>query len=981
MKDNQKSSLLPAIALGMALAGFVLVRILTASALSTEVRCAFRAMWHGPGFALNIGTVFFTFLALFFAWRAARRAGGRWAGVAAVAFCMVGLMPFVHYSVSPRGGYGVLMFMVAALLDAAGAMVADERRNSRCRLAVSFWAGLVLGIAFWCNWLALPAVLAAGVGVIVFSPRVLARIRFWIGLVLGFAIGSAPFWKWNAANGWESFGMVRGIVLDPAVVASNALMLITDGIPAFFGVDGQYATGPACVAVLLAAVILIALSLLAFAPPPRRIDVPYREVQLEAKAQITVCWLFLAFFAACFATLHFAAFNAPRYLPATFPALAILAGVSCAIPRHPAARIASAVCLAALVAWQARQYPLVLKRAAGDAATAASYQEVCTALISNGCDVAYCAFRHNTLNICSPPGHGANPPVFTDAMLERRPDFRSRAESAELSPAVVNDFLGISSWIRAGGGSATFMDVGGMKIAMHATPPPPAGQEIPSSEWALANGDEGKKATLCDRSLGTSVELAGASATLTIRFSEPKDVCGIRAIVSGFEGRCACRIEGRATPDGPFERITHDVPYVPAIWSGPRFYPVRDPPPVDVRFNPRSLDALRIVFGFATPSCAVRKVHELQILAPPTSEAKPIDWNSAVTALLGELRKQGVRRLYATRWVANTIDGMSHGEIWTNCGEDLHPRETGNPRPHEPPAPVVFDHSTALLASPSGTAPMRDVLATSLIAMREIPCGALGTLFVPESVQRVPLDIPSGILFDADLPVIRPEPHWMESRIAALNDEAATNEEAAREFTRVLASNPNCFTAVNVAHDNARTDAGKQAAWSAMRGLLSPRNPLQMRDAEFGREFYRWNGTAVVSPEQGTLLRPGETIRLRHYWQAPRPPPHGALRVFTHFVSDNGYRFQDDFAFDIPPEGPEIEVEPYGGDPMIWHNDRVVTIPPDAPEGEYEMRVGIYDAVYPSRRLRVRAYYTRTRRGAAVAPDFFSVIHAKEPAQ
>jgi hypothetical protein len=265
-----------------------------------------------------------------------------------------------------------------------------------------------------------------------------------------------------------------------------------------------------------------------------------------------------------------------------------------------------------------------------------------------------------------------------------------------------------------------------------------------------------------------------------------------------------------------------------------------------------------------------------------------------------------------------------------------------------------------------------------MIAMREIPCGILGTLFIPETIQRIPLDKPSGILFDADLSTLLPDPDWMESRIAALDNTEATGEKSAHELARVLASHPTSFTAFSHAFHRAKTDAGEQAAWRAMGDLLCP-PPPQMRDADFGGGAYRWNGTIVVSHETGQPLRPGETIRLRHYWMAPLPPQPGALRVFTHFVADNGYRFQDDFDFDVPPEGPETTVEPYGGDPMIWHTDRNVVIPPDAPEGEYEMRLGLYDAVYSSRRLGVKAQYTRTRRGAAIIPDIFFVTH--QPAE
>lgn len=918
----------------------------------------------------SLGTVLFMCLAALFAWGVAWRIGGNWAGIAAMAFLAIGPMPFVHYSVSQRGGYGVLLFTVAALLSTGGSLVADELNKKRVGFAKPFFAGLVLGIGFWCNQLVFPAALAAGVGLALFAPTIFLRFRLWIGGVAGFAIGSSPFWFWNVQNGWESFLMAGGIVLDPAVMARNIFTLVSKRVPMLLGADPAHAPLAIRVTVTGAAVLAMLISLLAFTPPPRRIDVPFREMPREAKAQLTICWLFIAFFAVCFASSHFAIFETPRYLLATLPAVAAIIGVACAAPRFKSARIASVLCLALLVAWQARQYPLIVGRGRKDAQQASRYTEASETLRTNSVKAAYCSFRHNTINLCTDsPDHK---PVFTDFILERRPDFRQLAE-IDNSPAVVDDSLGLSRWITASGGGATFESPCGIRLAYNVRPPSQDLAEIAEEEWA---DDKGALRKIADRSIATSLELPGKTASVTVSFRSPQVISCVRALVSGIDGKASCRIEGREAPDAPFRRLSHDVPYVRAIWSGPRFYPVHGDAPLDIHFPSQTVEAVRVVFSFARPGGAVRKLHELQLLSPiQTPSGTAPDWQEAAQGLLAKLRIQSIERLYATRWVANWIDVMTNGGIETNCGEDLHPKKTGCPRPPKLPAPVRLDRTTALLASPSGAASLREVLATSMIAMREIPIPGLGTLFIPETIQRVPLDEPSGILFDADLSVLQPTPTWMESRIRILEGETVTNERSAKELTRVLSTFPESFTAINYAIQNASTDDNAQAYARTLKRLTSPAFP---RDAVFGGEF-TWLGTDVAGREAGLFLKPGAVVRLRHFWSTGSAPGNGRLRVFTHFVADNGYRFQDDFDFALPPEGPDI-MDAFGEQgEWWWHNDRNVVIPADAPEGEYEMRIGLYDAVYSSRRLGVKATYTRTRRGAAIVKDIFEVV--RHPAE
>ena len=932
----------------------------------------FSLAYDGAAFCASLGPALFMLLAAIFTCRVARRIGGGWAGVAALALLVVGPMPFVHYSVSQRGGYGVLLFTVAALIDMGGALVASERRDGRAGFAAPLFAGLVLGVGFWCNQLLFPAALAVGAGLALFAPSILLRWRLWLGGVIGFAIGSLPFWFWNAHNEWESFRMASGLVMDMAVFARNLLLLVVERIPMLLGVDPRNASLAMRLLVSGAAAIAMLLSLVCFAPPPRRIDVPFSPLSVAAKAQLTICWLFFFFFAVCFATSNFAIFATPRYLLATLPAVAAVMGAACVVPRFRSARIASTLCMVLLVAFQAWQYPRIVALGRSGAVKTTRCMEATKVLRAHSVRVAYCAFRHNTMNLCTdPPDHE---PVFTDSVLERRPDFRHLAETYD-SPAVVGDFLGLARWIPASGGTATFESPCGIHLAYDVRPPSQALAEIEASEWADAD-DDGPLRPIGDRSIGTSRELPGKTATVTVSFRSPQTLSCVRALVSGIEDKASCRVEGRESSGAPFKRLSTEVPYVRAIWSGPRFYTVNDDAPFDIHFAPQTVESVRVVFSFTQESGAVRKLHELQLLSPMPTSGKTPDWHVAAQELQQTLRIQGVNRLYATRWVANSIADMSHGAIWTNCGDDLHPKETGCPRPHKPPAPVVLDHATALLASPSGTASMREVLEMSMIAMREIPCGPLGTLFIPKTIQRVSLDQPSGILFDADLPVLLPEPGWMASRISILEGEAATSERAARDLARVLSSNPASLEAAIIAPEWALTDADKKA-------IAEKYIPRRFRAVDFRNGNCRWIGTDIDAQFCGmATFRPGETVRLRHFWEfwpnnwaTDFAPEHGKFRVFTHFVADNGYRFQDDFDFALPPEGADMNTDKYGGLPMHWHNDREITIPHDAPEGEYEMRIGLYDVVYSSRRLGAASQdpYTRTRRGAAIVPGFLHI--------
>ena len=945
--------------------------------LEPIANAVFHFLFGRTNFGTALGTAFFMVLATIATARMARRAGGDWAAVAAFAFLVVGPMPFVHYAISPRGGYGVLLFTTTCLLDVGAKLICEERDNGRCWFRSSLMAGLLIGIGFWCNQLVFPAAAAVAVGILLFAPRLLSRPRLWLGGCIGFAIGAAPFWIWNARNGWESFQMAGSLVLDPAVAGRNLILLVSERWPMLFGVNPPYASRPLAAAIIAASVILPALALRTFAPLPRRIHHDERPIPPGAKIQLSLCLLFFAFFLGCFLCSHFALSSSPRYLLPVVPVFAVLAGAACTSTRFRKANFLGVALLLFLVGWQIRQLPNLSAKGRRDAARTARYREAADYLSGKRIDVAYCAFRHNTINMCG------DEIAFTDSDRERVPAFRRRAELAD-SPAIVDDFLGIARWAVASGGSICTTNVGGLRIATDIVPPPYAVEELPIGQAGVSVNGRSAGGVLNDRDFVTSWELDGNRGEIEIRLGGSRPVCGVRVLATGFNGDSTLRVFGSDAPDTRYHPLAPAVPNVACRWSGPRFYPDPLCQVMESRFQPASVESLKIVFNSKVTDGAIHKVREVQVLTPATVESPvtPAEWHAAVDDLVEILHRQGVNRLYASRWVADAVCEKTEGSIWTNYNPDLHPKATGTPYPRTRPKPVVLDGFTGLLVSSSGAPAMRIALNRSWIKMREVHAGHLGILFVPEAIQVFPWDENEdmGLLFDPDCPTFLPSADWEERVIRTPPTD-----------TEVIWTHdyPPTIPWLRYALEHKLTDS-KAAELQHALDLLT--EPTLGGEARFAN-LHAWRGARILDDE--AMACPGGFVLLRHYWSSPRRAlPNGCLRAFVHFVGPDGYRFQDDFALDIPPEGPDTtgreEMVPLSIVPdsvlngsvphsrypvnaeVLWHVDRRVAIPEDAPPGIYEMRVGLYDAVFSSKRLHVNTRLPH-RRNAVITNPVFAV--------
>ena len=160
-----------------------------------------------------------------------------------------------RYSLSNDGNY----VEVLALGTWALWLAARWTREHASRPQLAFAAGLLLGLGFWCHILAV--IYLAAIALLFALAGRFASLRSLLSLAAGWAIGYAPGWLWNLANGWESFGYllpgvartrggVTGVAVMTTGLAEKVWLMLTDHGPALMGYDPGY--GPALDRALLA---------------------------------------------------------------------------------------------------------------------------------------------------------------------------------------------------------------------------------------------------------------------------------------------------------------------------------------------------------------------------------------------------------------------------------------------------------------------------------------------------------------------------------------------------------------------------------------------------------------------------------------------------------------------------------------------------------------------------------------------------------
>ena len=605
-----------------------------------------RLFGDGP-FVLSLGAAVPGILAVLGTAALAWRLSGRRAAAFALPLAAAGPYVWIHYLVSPRGGYAlVALFVVAGLWIAAAAPVFAGPDSRRVRRGPFLWFGLVCGLAFWNDWLALPVlvgpalVLAARTGRRILSPRA------WGPGLAAFAAGSLPWWVWNARHGWAS--------LEPA---SNGLKPL--GWRAF-----PEAAGPQLAAFLGASdpgvplwstplpwtmAALFAAAVAGFALSRRR------RALAPAAAAVGIGF---AAFAIGYARTSFGAMGTPRYFVPLVPCAALFTAVGlselvrAAGARRRAARIAAnAAAFAAVLACALPQLRLSLAQ---------------IVWIRDSSKVRFGTFDRWAA------APGLDRPAFGDYSLSpanwatggrlclvssrggRVQRLLDRLE-AEPNPSVAMNHAAFSDFLSGTGGTARFDSVEDVGIHHDARPPAPA-DDLPRSAIAGIVGPRGDacEGVLLDGNAAT-VRFDGADATQSVRYeialSAPRVVCGVVADCLRT-GKAGGWFAEAVRPDGTVEPLAAEPLHFGWFWSGPRFYLGGTDERWELRWRERPLERIRVTFTRLRPG-ASPQLAEIRLLEP--SRTPPLDADAVAGEIARIEEAGGPVRVFADRWLANRL--------------------------------------------------------------------------------------------------------------------------------------------------------------------------------------------------------------------------------------------------------------------------------------------------------------------------------------
>ena len=663
------------------------------------------ALLIGPtNFAVCLGTAFFGVLLLLAVHRWASRAGGPWAGIAAMAILIIGPPGYFQYMASPRGGYALGLLLIVLVLEAACRLVERPLPPEGPAPRRILVLGLYAGIAFWNFWLVVPAIAAAGL-MLLFAYRIrLLRLRVLIPGLAGFFAGSLPFWIWNAAHSWTSFASSNSGSAGLGGAPRAVLSLFRDRLPklldpGFLGTAGGRAAAAFAIFLVLLAIATLLL---------RRRESPAIETLL-------VSLLFFGFFfGLAYVCSSFGQMNTPRYLLPAVPLFAVLEGAAFGALLRDRRRITVpfGLCLAALVASAAGSIPFHLARARRGDAFAATASAAMRELATSGVDGVMTSYL---LRAYQWAGDGT--PPATCPTLERNRPVGIAVERAS-NIAILENLRGANHFLAATGGSADYGSIGRLRVHRAFRAPTPV-RDLPASVIRSILDDRGHDLTalLLNQTPDCDVRLrllVGEVRHLDILLDAPIEVSGVRLLIR--DGHSYGRMAVDAIPEGASEFSEISPFHVDSgfFWSGPRPYWGGALFRTEKRFPARRVAALRLRMTGGSHDMTVL-LGGLRLLAP--SDAPPPD----PAAIAERLLALGAMRVHADRWMGEQLRPLLPDSVAVS----REPLIYGD----APDAQTILpDAGTILVVEPDMLESTRAELARLRAQVDEIPVG--GTVLI-----------------------------------------------------------------------------------------------------------------------------------------------------------------------------------------------------------------------------------------------------------
>ena len=615
------------------------------------------------GFMVNLGTALVGILLLPVVYRWGRDAGGRVAGLAAAAFCIIGSPKFIMYQFTPRGGYAAVVVLGALVLWLA-ARLAAQREGPHGRAC--WMLGLAAGLGWWVDPLIAMALAAAVIVLLVGLRAEALRPRFFMPGLAGFFIGGAPFWIWNAFH--HGVGITALLTAKRSTFAEGAAAFVRQG-QRVTGLDGLSAGWWwASLIVLIAALVYAAVNLVRAV---KRQSLDRSTLSLSAALAMLVVTFLM------YSTSQFSRENTARYLTPMIPALAVLVGcfIAACARRHPVLPLIPIAVLAVMQWPQRVDLTRVHEREKAVKTLAPLLSEL---FAVHGIDTAYIEFTLYPLNFHTDE-------AFNFPLLEHeRAYYMAEWAERDPSPAYMTMNRELVAFVNTAGGSYERLEFDVGSLLYRFRPPVFARAVLPVSAiagGAVSSDPVAEVKAITDHRRGTRWTIdphTSQGGWAEVQFNEPREVNGVRLVLPDHKTRpIYWSVEGRRE-DGEWVTLLEKTEFTLFYWSGPRAHLGARFVRVEAMFDPARVTALRLVFP-PDPASRPFSLAEVQVMVP----AEPIVAETAdlVPELVALLERRGIDTLFADRWIANEVWLHTQGAITTTREEPRRPDTPYKPRP------------------------------------------------------------------------------------------------------------------------------------------------------------------------------------------------------------------------------------------------------------------------------------------------------------
>ena len=910
-------------------------------------------------FPINLGTALVGVFLLPLVYVLARDAGGRRAGLIALLYCVVGSDTLLHYSVAPRGGYMSLMAGGLLALWLTCRVVTLENGGGQVSRRAFGLIGFAAGLAWWATQL-VTVYVAAAVLIVLSGWRWRLLRRGLVPGVLGFFLGSLPWWWWNATHYWASLDLGSDIV---KVTFREGLLSFGDLLLKVAEIRPNSWIGWTRLALLvgLATGFVWILARDKF----QNAESKAFYYRLSVPVLIVVAALF-------YSTSPFVRVSASRYLMPVVPAVAVMIGVSCDRLlrrfRFPWGWIVAAAVLPS----QILLMPHLLDGAKADR-TRWDQTWRLKAEVAPSCDGVFIGdyYRFHWMNFSS--GEQlcvAAPPK------ERYAPYAQRAELA-LRPAFLDQYGDLQNFLEATAAKSYGTWIGDFRVDYRLTPPTNAWGYVSTSLVASVHDNRGRSPgdTLQNGTIGNGW-VADASradpATLTIDFTQPRPICGLRLLSAIEHYPSLIRVEGQVDAAAPWTILLRNASLSDYFWSGP--YPKLGlfQYHEELRWSAPTggVRSLRITCTPARSNETVRiDLSEVLVLEQAAAPDGPLPDVDAVARLL---RERGVGQAYAPRWLAGALAARSNTAcrvaaplVFSRRVNDLPERDSGRP------LPIIVDTPTAMIMDLRDAPCSRAALTARGLNWDETPLGCCTMLIVTvpaadHDARRFPTLCwtETGCFgFGAAAYVKVKSQELYEQGATYLKQGAA--DRARERFAQALVVDPTHQTARRALAD-ALTTAGLNEAAGRERAVLTEQTVPGIPAAAAFAEGIDFLGITVSTQR----VQRGGTFYMTCYWRCPPTARPDRLKVFVHATRTEAPCFQDDHGLLEGIPNDDFQCQPYAGE--VFRVDRSVTVPASVAPGAYRILIGL---CHPESRTRLKPRTALdVRRRAIVLPLSLEIL-------